>query len=240
MPWPESSPMSERLAFIQACLDRRQPVVEICARFGISEKTGHKWIARFRGGGVMALEARSHAPLHHRFHVAPEVAARIVALRRQHPLWRERSNCATGSSNRCQRRCGLPAASTIGELLQREGLIRSRRRRTPATRDLAGGPGAPVPADASNAVWTADFKGQFRLQLRRSLLSAHRARPAFALPLALHRLRHDGRGSWPAPSFSGSFASMACPRCCAPTTASRSHSRMRWAAWARSATGGFA
>jgi hypothetical protein len=53
--------MSERLAFVQQCPSRRQSIVVICARFGISEKTGHKILARFREGGPAALADRSHA-----------------------------------------------------------------------------------------------------------------------------------------------------------------------------------
>lgn len=47
MPWRESSFMSERLAFIRACLDRSERIFEICDRFGISEKTGQKWQSSF-------------------------------------------------------------------------------------------------------------------------------------------------------------------------------------------------
>ena len=54
MPWRDHSPMSSRLQFIQACLDRNERIVDICARFGISEKTGQKWLARVRAHGVLA------------------------------------------------------------------------------------------------------------------------------------------------------------------------------------------
>src|SRR5947209_3983111 len=119
--------MSERLAFIQACLDRQRPIVEICAEFGVSEKTAHKWIARFRAGGVDALADRSHAPAHPRGEVTSAIAAQLIALRRRHPLygpvklrdWLVQHEPATQ----------WPAASTIGALLRREGLIRPRRRR---------------------------------------------------------------------------------------------------------------
>lgn len=37
MPWKESSRVSERLRFVQACLDRRVKIVEICQQFGIIE-----------------------------------------------------------------------------------------------------------------------------------------------------------------------------------------------------------
>jgi transposase-like protein len=74
--------MTERLAFVQACLDRRTRIVDVCARFGISEKTGHKVLRRFRLEGVAGLDDRSHAPRQPVFAVAPAIAARIVALRR--------------------------------------------------------------------------------------------------------------------------------------------------------------
>lgn len=69
MPWRESSFMSERLAFIKACLDRSERIVEICDRFGISEKTGQKWLKRFREEGSSGLGDKSRArlsqPHHH-------------------------------------------------------------------------------------------------------------------------------------------------------------------------------
>jgi transposase InsO family protein len=156
--------MSERLTFIQACLDRQRPIAEICAEFGVSEKTGHKWIARFRTGGVDALADRTHAPAHARFAVAPAIAARIVILRRRHPLYGPVKLRDWLVQHEPETR--WPAASTIGELLRREGLVRARRVRRPgatqhgATQLLRD---HPMPADAPNTVWTADFKGQFRL-----------------------------------------------------------------------------
>ena len=87
MPWKESSPMSERLAFVRACLDRRQRIVDICHQFGISEKTGHKILQRFRADGEAGLLDRSHAPRHCPHRIAPAAAARIIALRKRHPLY---------------------------------------------------------------------------------------------------------------------------------------------------------
>ncbi len=150
--------MSERLAFIQACLDRREKIVEICDRFGISEKTGQKWLQRFRTLGEAGLADRSHAPLHGTHRLEPAVIDAIVALRKQHRLWG-----AAKLRDRLIQRAPehhWPAASTIGELLQREGLIRPRRRRPRAHARLASD---RTEASAANVVWTADFKGQFRL-----------------------------------------------------------------------------
>jgi transposase len=48
-----SAPTSE--TFIRACLNRSERIVDICDRFGISEKTGHKWLHRFKRGGAERL-----------------------------------------------------------------------------------------------------------------------------------------------------------------------------------------
>ena len=159
MPWRESSPMTERLAFIQACVDRTENIVDICDRFGISKKTGHKWLARFRAQGLDGLAERSHAPKGPAHRVAPELEERIVALRKQHPKygaallrdWLVQHEPTTP----------WPAASTIGALLTRRGLIPPRRRRQPDTHAALGQ--GRTAATAPNVVWTADFKGESRL-----------------------------------------------------------------------------
>jgi putative transposase len=158
MPWRESSPMSERLAFIQACLDRTEKIVDLCDRFGISEKTGHKLLQRFREEGPGGLAARSHAPHRQPHRMPADVAARIVALRRKYPLygaaklrdWLVQHEPATR----------WPAASSIGSLLTRAGLIPPQRRRSVERTRLDSGRTA---ATGPNVVWTADFKGEFQL-----------------------------------------------------------------------------
>lgn len=163
MPWRESSPMTERLDFIKACLNRNDHIVEVCDRFGISEKTGQKWLKRFREGGVEALEDRSHAPLNHAGRITPEVATRILALKRKYPLFgpeKLRDWLRLNEPRECGER--WPAASSIGELLRKHHLVRrGRRRHFPGERPPLLG---RTEATAPNTVWTADFKGQFRLK----------------------------------------------------------------------------
>lgn len=152
--------MSERLAFVQQCVRRRGSIVDVCREFGISEKSGHKWLERFAVGGPEALEDRSHAAHARPNQVAPAVAGRIVALRKRHRKYgpvKLRDWLMQHEPN-----VAWPAASTIGELLKREGLISSRRRRGgPSYARLEGG---RTVATAPNVVWTADFKGEFPLQ----------------------------------------------------------------------------
>lgn len=152
--------MSEILAFIQACLDRTDPIVKICDRFGISEKTGHKRLKRFREDGLPGLADRSRARLTHPYRIAPETAAQIIALRRKYPLYGPQTLHDILVQSEPEKH--WPAASSIGELLKSANLIPSRRRRhTVKERALDTG---RTRALEPNIVWTADFKGQFRLR----------------------------------------------------------------------------
>jgi putative transposase len=161
VPWQESSSMSERLAFVQQCIRRGTSIREVCAEFGISEKSGHKWLARFAAEGPAGLEDRSHARHTQARQMPASMAARIVALRKRHPLYGPEKL----RDYLRQREPGeaWPAASTIGELLKREGLVQPRRRRGGTHARLANG---RTDATAPNVVWTADFKGHFPLQHR--------------------------------------------------------------------------
>ncbi|MDE0538730.1 MAG: helix-turn-helix domain-containing protein [Rhodospirillales bacterium] len=99
----------------------------LCAAYGISRKTGYKWLARYRAHGPAGLEDLSRAPRRHGRSMAPETAAAIVALRRERPHWGPRK--LRGVLMREHPGQAWPAASTMGELLRAEGLVRPRRRR---------------------------------------------------------------------------------------------------------------
>lgn len=163
MPWQESSPMSEKLAFVQACLDRKKRIVDICDEFGISEKTGHKQLQRFREEGIEGLKDRSHAGLTHPYRIASEVRERVIALRRRYPLYGAQMLRDWLVQHEPDVR--WPAASSIGELLKRSNLIGRRRRRN-RTEERAALDTGRTKAIEPNMVWTADFKGEFRLKSR--------------------------------------------------------------------------
>lgn len=159
MPWRTTDLVNIRREFIDQALSGRHGITELCIAFGVSEKTGHKWLARFRKEGLPGLFDRPHVPhtLPHR--VSADVRREIIALRGKHPTWGPRKLRAV--LDRRWPRVNCPAASTIGELLRREGLVRPARRRKK-------GIGIPMDlgltlATAPNDVWTTDFKGEFRL-----------------------------------------------------------------------------
>ena len=160
MPWRESSPMSERKAFVRACVNRRRTIADICSEFGISEKTGYKILSRFREFGESGLEDRSHAVLEHPFRITDEVTGRILALKREHPEYGPQL-----IHDRLVQHEPLkhwPAASSIGDLLKRHGLVRRRKRRD-RSGERANLNSSLTRGTEPNLVWTADFKGEFRL-----------------------------------------------------------------------------
>jgi transposase InsO family protein len=149
--------MSQRLEFVEALARGHWSMTELCPRFGISRKTGYKWRARFEAEGADFAE-RSRRPQESPTRLDGELAALFLRTRLAHPTWGPHKLLAY-LVRRHARRTAWPVASTVGALLKREGLVRARRRR-PAP----GHPGRPLtPMDAPNAIWTIDFKGQFKL-----------------------------------------------------------------------------
>lgn len=153
--------MDEKVRFVAACQQGEASMAELCRRFGVSRKTGYKWLARYRAAGVDGLKdhARARRTQAHQTPAATEEA--LVALKGRHPTWGPKKLVRR---LRDQRAAGtlpadlvVPAPSTAGDLLQRHGLVRSRRHRPrPAL------PTQPLlPAGDANALWCADFKGQF-------------------------------------------------------------------------------
>ena len=155
MGWTETCAVEERMRFVVMVQKHEESFASICRRFGVSRRIGYKWLARFEEEGVAGLLDHSRAPLHHPQTIAERIAERCLEVRRAHPTWGpvkvraylERRAPATD----------WPAASTLGELFEREGLTvkRKLRRRSPPS-------SAPFAhCEAANDVWCIDFKGWF-------------------------------------------------------------------------------
>lgn len=154
--------MSEQLAFILDCLDRRDPISEICRRYGISEKTGYKRLKRFKEEGFDGIYDRSRARLTHPYRIAEDVREEIIALKRKFRHYGPNTIRDMLVKNDPARH--WPAASSIGQILKQNNLVRPKRRHFPQAHSSLG-VGRTKPTEP-NFVWTADFKGQFRLGVR--------------------------------------------------------------------------
>jgi putative transposase len=159
MPWKACKPMDERLKFIARSLDGEK-MAGLCREFGISRKTGYKILTRYNEVGLEGLTDRARRPYRHANQLPFQIEALIVRLKAEKPSW--------GAPKIRERLARLypdvhtPAISTVHAVLDRHGLVKRRQgRRNRAKGTPLSFPGQP------NALWCADYKGEFMLADRR-------------------------------------------------------------------------
>jgi len=159
MPWKECHVMDERIRFVARLLEGEK-MTALCGEFGISRKTGYQLFNRYKDCGVAAFTDRSRRPYRQANRLPPQLEAVIIRLKREYPGWgapkiREKLRRQSTAPH-------LPAISTVHAVLDRHGLVHRRRRRRPtATGTTRSRPIVP------NALWCADYKGEFMLGDRR-------------------------------------------------------------------------
>jgi transposase InsO family protein len=129
---------------------------ELCRIHGISRPTGYAVLRRYADSGAEGLAERSHAPQRHPNQTPGEIEQLVLELRRAHPLWGPRPLKKILEDRNPQ--LAIPAASTIGAIVEREGLTRHRRKRRRV--EPYHQPFAAV--ESPNDEWACDFKGWMR------------------------------------------------------------------------------
>jgi len=151
--------MDERVRFVARRLEG-ESMAALCAEFGISRKTGYKIFDRYKDCGVQGLTDRSRRPYRQANRLPAQLEATIVRLKREYPGWG-----APKIREKLRRQAiapHLPAISTVHAVLDRYGLVKRRRRRHHSTAaTFLSRPTEP------NALWCADYKGEFMLGNRR-------------------------------------------------------------------------
>jgi transposase InsO family protein len=154
MPWKETTAMSLRTEFIHLAELAGANLSQLCRRFGISRKTGYKWLKRYREGGESGLADRSRRPHHSPRRSSEEIEKAVLEARELYPAWGGRKIKAhlkrKGHSQ-------LPSASTITEILRRNDKIDAEeaRKHKPFQR---------FEMEQPNQLWQMDFKGYFALE----------------------------------------------------------------------------
>ena len=156
MPWKVETVMSQRQEFVTLAQAAGVNMSELCRRFGISRKTGYKWLRRYRAGGLPALQDRSPRPRRSPRRTSPAIEQRVVALRQAHPT-KGSHVLARMLADRGDQ--AVPAKSTITAILQRHDLIAPAEsaKRQPYQRFEHAQP---------NDLWQMDFKGHFPIGSR--------------------------------------------------------------------------
>lgn len=150
-------PMEERIRFVLAVEQGDNSIAELCRQYGISRKTGYKWIRRYRADGLEGMRERSRRALRCPHKTSQLWVDRIIREKLKHPRWGPKKiRVILQEPGRAE---PVPAASTIGHILDGAGLVRPRKRRRRCSRSPQG----PLTrAQRPNHVWAVDYKGWFR------------------------------------------------------------------------------
>lgn len=147
MPWNTRDAMSLKEEFVALALDAASNRRELCRRFGISPQTAYKWLRRYVEHGPQGLQEHSRRPHSSPSQTSPDLEAKVIALRREHPAWGGRKISHVLS-------CAI-APSTVTNVLHRHGLVE------PAGEEVKK-PWLRFEHEAPNDLWQMDFKGHFQ------------------------------------------------------------------------------
>jgi transposase InsO family protein len=156
MAWKEVLPMEERARFVLEVQRGEMCFSELCRRYGVSRKTGYKWIRRYIAQGLDGVRERSSRPHSCPHKTSPEWEQRIILERVKHSNWGPKKIRGVLQSKGWDGK--VPAASTMGDILRRAGLVKRKGRRGRKT--YYNGP--LTEAKYPNHVWAVDYKGWFR------------------------------------------------------------------------------
>jgi transposase InsO family protein len=156
--------MEQREKFVRAALTQEQPMAWLCGEFGISRKTGYKWLKRFEQSGLSGLADASRAAHSCPHRTSGLVTDKVLAYRAGRPfrgprklLWDLQRDVEVPAAE-------LPSVSTIADILKRHGLVEHKRRRRHWSR-----PGMGPEVSEPNALWRMDHKGEFVMNHRKVL-----------------------------------------------------------------------
>ena len=158
MPWKETNPMTEKEQFITEMLKAEMPFNHLCAKYGITEKTGYKWKKRFLDEGKYGLQEISHANETHPNALPEDTVIRLIKLKTDHPYWGGKKIQILYA--RAYPDEDVPSLSSVNRVLDKAGLVRKHRVK-PASNDCRRLHQHIQPVEV-NDVWAIDFKGWWK------------------------------------------------------------------------------
>ena len=157
MAWNEVLPMEQRARFVLEADKAELSITELCRLYGVSRKTGYKWIRRYRTQGLEGVKQRSSRPHNCPYKTSYELEVLIIKQRIKHPSWGPKK--LRHILKHQYPGYKIPAASTMGNIIKRAGLVNKNkrdRRRKPYYDGELTQPQYP------NHIWAVDYKGWFR------------------------------------------------------------------------------
>ncbi|MGR9073151.1 MAG: IS481 family transposase, partial [Gammaproteobacteria bacterium] len=150
--------MQQKILFIADYLRQVSSFTELCADYGISRKTGYKWVRRFKEEGLDGLQDRETRPVHSPTRTPYAIRQAIIELRQKFQTDPGAKKLRVLLAARYPH-IDIPSKSTIYNILNQAGLVKSRRRK----RRVPRYPQPFAPVTSANELWSADYKGQFKL-----------------------------------------------------------------------------
>jgi transposase InsO family protein len=151
MPWKEETVEQLRRTFVTLASEAGCNFSALCREYGITRRTGYKWLERFQVGS--SLHDQSRAPICRPQKTPPELEQLIISVRCNHPTWGARKilRYLADKGNVL-----LPAPSTATSILKRNGFVtpEASAQHTAFQRFERAAP---------NDLWQMDFKGHFAM-----------------------------------------------------------------------------
>jgi len=148
MPWkPTTTVQQTRAEFV---CDHRLGAfsfTDLCRQYGISRKTGYKWVKRYEEGYPLTDKSRRH--LDHKAKTSEAVIGKIVELRQAHPTL---GGHKISIMLKRQGLAGVPSGNTVTNILRKRAMLNEKavERARHYVRFAKEHP---------NEMWQADFKG---------------------------------------------------------------------------------
>ena len=157
MPWKVKEPMDERVRLIADWRSGNYSIIELSVIYGVSRKAIYKWTTRYNEHGIDGLKEQSRAPLSHPNQTKAEVVQGLIKEKLDHGNWGPKK--LLRHLQRSRPEVQWPSVCTVEKWLRMYGLVkeRKRRKRVPPYSEPF------LECDVPNKVWSADFKGQFRM-----------------------------------------------------------------------------
>jgi len=148
MSWKQTETIQQiRTEFISDFNLQIHSFAELCRRYGISRKTGYKWVKRHKEGCPMTDRSRRH--LSCKTKTSDDIIGKIMALRQAHPTLGGHKISIMLKRKGVE---GVPSGNTVTNILRGHGML--NKDAIARSKHLIR-----FACELPNVMWQADFKG---------------------------------------------------------------------------------
>lgn len=158
MPWKVISQMDIKIGLTKDWNDEHFSITDLSHKYGVSRPTVYKWLKRYKRDGIEGLKEKSRAPERCPHRTSGEILDIVIKEKLRNRKRGPRK--VRAQLKRKHPELELPAVSTIGYWLKKEGLVEPRKKRShvpPYTEPFSE-------CKEPNDVWSIDYKGQFYMK----------------------------------------------------------------------------